>query len=210
MAVLMVGLAGSGCAQAPVEPPQTVVLRVTTTRGAPVAGAEVRLEGSLVARSDDSGAARFLIGGRNGESFAAQVQCPAPLKSPARPVVVRRLDIQGGAAEHSVKCEETQRKLLVAVRAENGPNLPILYLGNEIGRTDRSGAAHIKIDAEIHERVELALSTAEGDMVAVHPQNPIAAFEAADHDELREFAVTFTRDPKKVVRRAAPRGPQVF
>lgn len=175
-----------------------------------MAGAEVRLQNAVVARSDDAGIARLSVGGRDGDSFEIRVQCPSPLRSPARPVVVRRLDIQGGEAEHSVKCEETRRTLVVAVRADKGPDLPILYLGGEVGRTDRSGAAHVKIDADTHERVELTLSTMGGDMVGVHPQNPVAVFEPAEHDEVKEFAVTFTRDAKKKPRRVIPTGPKRF
>lgn len=212
-AVLVFLLAALACAceqRVTEAPPAHVVLRVSTTRGEPVAGADVRMRNTVVARSDEVGAAHLEVSGRDGDSFELYVQCPPPLRSPARPVVVRRLDIQGGAVEHAVKCEPTRRTLLVAVRADRGPDLPILFLGSEIGRTDQSGAAHIKLDADIHERVELALSTAGGEMVGVHPQNPVAAFEPSDHDEMREFAVTFTRDAKKKPRKAAPRGPTVF
>lgn len=186
----------SGCAPPP-PPPAKVLVRVTTTRGQPVADAEVRLKSVVVARSDDTGTAHMTIGGQDGESFELRVQCPPPLRSPVRPLVVRRLDTAGREAEHSVKCEASQRTLIVAVRAEGGPDLPIMYLGREMGRTDRSGAAHVKVDADINERIELTLSTAGREMVGVHPQNPVAVFEPTAHDELREFAVNFIRDPKK-------------
>lgn len=208
-AVLVTLLATQWC-EPPPERPASMVLRVTTTRGRPVLGAEVRVRGAVVARSDETGLARLVVSGRDGDSYEIQVQCPAPFRSPLRPVVVRRLDIQGGSAEHSARCEETQRTLLVAVRADNGPDLPIIHLGREVGRTDRSGAAHVKVDAEIHERVELTLSTAGGEMKGVHPQNPAAVFEASDRDELREFAVSFTRDPKKVPQKARQTGPTKF
>lgn len=208
---VLVGFLALPMCEPPPAPPVGVTLRVTTTQGRPVNGAEVRLRGSVTARSDEAGSARVVIGGKDGESFELHIQCPAPLRSPVRPLVVRRLDIKGGAVEHSVKCEETQRTLIVAVRADNGPDLPIVYLGNEIGRTDRSGAAHLKIDANIHERVELTLSTAQKKMKGVHPQNPVAVFEPADHDEIREFAVDFKSDPKKQgPKPAAPKGPQIF
>lgn len=205
-AVPFILLALPMCAQAP--PPASVTLRVTTTRGQPVVGAEVSLQRSVVARSDETGTARLEVRGRDGESFELYVNCPPPLRSPVRPVIVRRLDIQGGSAEHSAKCEETRRTLVVAVRAENGPDLPIIHLGREVGRTDRSGAAHIKIDADIRERIELTLSTAA--MTKVHPQNPAAVYEPANHDEIQRFAVTFTSDPKKVPRKPVVTGPILF
>jgi hypothetical protein len=208
-AVLVILLAQPMCGQPP-ETTASVVLRVTTTRGQPVAGAEVQIRNAVVARTDDAGTARLVVGGRDGDSFELHVECPPPLRSPLRPVIVRRLDIQGGEAEHAVKCEVTQRTLIVAIRADNGPDLPILYLGNEIGRTDRSGAAHVKIDADVRERVELSLSTADPKMKDIHPQNPGAVFEPSDHDDVREFAVDFKRDVKKRRAPAVRRGPAVF
>lgn len=208
-AVLIGAALASACKPAD-PPPVNVVLHVTTTRGAPVAGAEVRMRSAVIARSDESGRARIQVGGREGDSFELSVACPPPLRSPADPIVVRRLDIKGGDAEQTVKCEERRRTLVVVVRAENGPDLPILYLGKEIGRTDASGAAHVKIEADIHERVELTLSTAGKEWADVHPQNPVAAFEPGENDEVREFAVTFTRDAKKKPRAARPKGPTVF
>jgi len=189
-----------------------VSLRITTTRGAPVAGAEVIANGStnVVGRSDAQGLVKVDVAGKEGDSVELEVRCPTPLKSPEAKVLLRKLSIAGGNAEHAVKCEETRRSLVVVVRAENGPNLPILHLGKEIGRTDRSGAANIKIDADIRERVELTLSTQDPDLATVHPQNPAMAFEASAEDEVKEFAVTFTKDAKRKPPKVVPKGPQVF
>lgn len=201
-------MAAPACTPAPA--PVKVSLRVTTTRGAPVTGAEILMGRAVVARSDDTGAAKVDVGGREGDSFELEIRCPSPLRSPAAPIVIRRLAIAGGEAEHAVKCEETRRTLVVVVRADNGPNLPILHLGKEIGRTDRSGAAHVKIEADVHERVELTLSTAGEEMAGVHPQNPVAAFEPAENDEVKELAVTFTKDAKRKPPKVAPKGPVAF
>lgn len=201
-------VAFAGCKPAaPTATSAPVVLRIKNTRGAAVVGAEVLSGGDVVTRSNDSGLARLDVGGAEGDTFLVEVRCPPPLKSPA-PFPVRKLSIAGGDAEVAVKCEETTRSLVVVVRAENGPNLPILYLGKEIGRTDHSGAAHIEIDADVHERVELTLGTDEE--AGIHPENPSAAFEASDADEIRELAVTFTRDAKKKPRKTVPKGPTIF
>lgn len=184
-----------------------VLLHITTMRGAPVAGAEVLSGANVVTTSDREGRAQLHIGGLEGDTFQVEVRCPPPLKSPA-PFPVRKLSIAGGEAEVDVKCDETRRDLVVVVRAENGPNLPILYLGKEVGRTDRSGSAHLDIDVDVHERVELTLST-DGE-VGIHPENPSAAFEPSDSDEIRELAVTFTRDAKKKPRKTVPKGPTIF
>ena len=38
------------------------------------------------------------------------------------------------------------RRVVVAVKAENGPNLPVMYLNHAITRTDPSGAARFVLD----------------------------------------------------------------
>lgn len=192
---------------APPAPSAPIAVHVATTRGAVVAGAEVLSGSNVVAVTDASGNARLDVGGREGDTFEVEVRCPQPLRSPA-PLTVRKLSIAGGATEMTVKCEETTRTLVVVVRAENGPNLPIIHLGKEIGRTDRSGAAHIKIEADVHERVALTLDT-EG-LQGVHPQNPTTAFEPNENDEVRELAVTFTRDAKRKPSKPPPKGPVAF
>jgi hypothetical protein len=192
---------------APPSPAAPIALRVTSNRGAPVSGAEVLSGSNVVALTDANGAASLDVGGREGDTFEVEVRCPPPFRSPA-PLVIRKLAITGGATEMTVKCEETARTLVVVVRAEGGPNLPILHLGKEVGRTDRSGAAHLKIDADNRERIELTLST-EG-IEGIHPQNPTTAFEPNENDEVRELAVTFTRDAKRKPHKAPPKGPVLF
>lgn len=208
--VLLAVLLVSGCKTKPVPTLPKISIRASTTRGAPVTGAEVMMAGVVLARSDAAGAAKVDVGGSEGDTFELQVRCPSPLKSPAAPLVIRRLEIAGGDVEHAVKCEETRRTLVVVVRAEGGPDLPILYLGKEIGRTDASGAAHVRLDTDIKDRVELILGTDGAQMAGAHPQNPSATFEPADHDEVKEMSVTFKRDAKPKPHRVAPKGPVQF
>lgn len=191
----------------PPPPATKIAVRVTTSRGAPVDGAEILLGATVLARSDATGATSVDIAGREGDSFELEVRCPAPLRSPKTPLVVRRLTIGGGDVEHAVRCEETRRTLAVVVRAEGGPELPIIHLGKEIGRTDGSGAAHVQLDLDVKDRVELTLNTDGEAMADAHPKNPSAVFEPAEKDEVREFAVTFTRDAKRKPPRVAPKGP---
>lgn len=211
--VLLAVLLASGCKTKPVPsgPGESKIsIRASTTRGAPVTGAEVMMAGVVLARSDAAGAAKVDVGGSEGDTFELQIRCPSPLKSPVSPLVIRRLQIAGGDVEHAVKCEETRRTLVVVVRAEGGPDLPILYLGKEIGRTDASGAAHIRLDTDIKDRVELILGTDGAQMAGAHPQNPSATFEPSDHDEVKEMSVTFKRDAKPKPHRAVPKGPVQF
>jgi hypothetical protein len=87
--------------------------------------------------------------------------------------------------------------MVIGVRAENGPDLPVLYLGKEVARTDRSGAAHLTVTMNVHEKIELILGTSGKEAESLRPQNPVSVFEMPDHDDIQVFPVTFTREIKK-------------
>ncbi len=198
-------------------PPQKmapILVRVDGAPGERVADAEVVAGGVVVARSDDAGLARLDVRGAEGEVFDLSVRCPSGYRSPAAPIHVRRVEIAGATAtpEYAVTCTRTRHELVVAVLAENGPNLPVLYLGKEVARTDGSGAAHVRLEMNANDHAELTIGTSDAgaDTEKLHPQNPSAVFEMHESDDVQLFAVTFTRDRKKTAPRVAPRGPIAF
>jgi hypothetical protein len=189
-----------------------VDLRAQTETGVGVANADVFAGPKLVARTDRDGLARLFISGPEGETIYVRVDCPTGYRSPNEPLAVRRLGIAAAtkAPEYDVVCHELRHTMVVAVRAEGGPDLPVIYLGKEVARTDRSGAAHVTVAADVHDRIELTLSTAGKDSEKIHPQNPTATFEMPDHDDIQVFARQFTRDVKKAPPRPAGRRISVF
>jgi hypothetical protein len=206
MAPLIAGL----CAcQPPPPPPVTITVRARSEAGTFVPNADVYAGAVLVARTDREGLARLDIRGGEGDTFNVRVDCPPGYRSPNDPLPVRRLAIAATASvpEYDIVCHELRHTMVVAVRAEGGGNLPVLYLGKEVARTDRSGAAHVTIAMDVHDRIELTLATAGKANEKIHPQNPASVFEMPDHDDIQVFPVTFTRDaPPK----AAPRGGHVI
>jgi hypothetical protein len=189
-----------------------VAVKVVADTGAPVERARLLSGATVIASTDATGVAQVAVGGAEGETAQLSVKCPSGFKSPTEPLLVRRLEIAATATpEYRVVCQSTRHSLVVAVRAEGGPDLPLLYLGKEIARTDASGAANVMMEMDVHDRVELSLSTAGKDKEKLHPQNPVVVFEMADHEDVQVFAVTFTRDKKKPPKAAAPpQGPKVF
>jgi hypothetical protein len=94
------------------------------------------------------------------------------------------------------------RSIVVGIRAENGPNLPVMYLGKEVGRTDGTGTAHVALDLPPGETATLSLDTR--DAPALKPQNPDLVFRAGTRDELLLLDQKFTVTRKVVtVQRAA-------
>jgi len=204
------------CALVSCEPPPapavTVTVRARTETGTAVANADVFAGPTLVARTDREGLARLDIRGAEGDTFYVRVDCPTGFRSPNEPLSVRRLGIAATTAlpEYDVVCHEIRHTLVVAVRAEGGADLPVLYLGKEVARTDRSGAAHVTVAMDVHERIELMIGTSGKDNEKIHPQNPVSVFEMPDHDDMQVFPVTFTRDVKKAPPRAGGRRISVF
>ncbi|WP_394822984.1 hypothetical protein [Pendulispora albinea] len=208
---IALGASMIGCGEPTPPPSVAVVVRARAENGSPVGAVEIFMGPRLVARTENDGRAQLDVRGAEGETFSLQVKCPEGFRSPATLLPVRSFGVGAAAPpEYNVVCRETRHTLVVAVRATDGPNLPIYYLGKEVARTDRSGGAHVSMDMEVHDRVELMLGTAGKEFEKVHPQNPAATFEMPDHDDIQVFEMKFTRDKPKVVRRAKPSGPVVF
>jgi hypothetical protein len=91
--------------------------------------------------------------------------------------------------------------LVVAVRAQNGLNLPLRYLGREIARTDESGVCHALLQLPPSESVTLTLDTSGADKL--RPKSPEFKFTVPPHDEVVVFDQSFAREvePKPAVRR---------
>ncbi len=177
----------------------TVGVRARTEAGAKVANADLFAAGARIARTDREGLARLDIRGADGQTFLVRVECPPGYRSPADPLELTapRPTDAAPVPEYAVVCHPLRHTLVVGVRAEGGPDLPVLYLGKEVARTDRSGAAHVSVAMEVKQKVELTLGTTGKDGDRLRPQNPAAVFEMPDHDDVQLFPVTFTRDPRK-------------
>jgi hypothetical protein len=205
--VLVAAALPLGC-QSPAAPPSRVTVRVIDESKVAVAKAGITSGGEVIAQTNDQGLAGVSVMGKDGAVFPVLVRCPNGYRSPSAPVLIRRLRASEAAPEYLAKCTRLRHSLTVAVRAEGGPNLPILHLGKEVARTDPSGHAQLVVEGEVRERIELVLSTADPQLVKVHPQNPAATFEIGEQDERKMFEVKFTHDrraPAKVVARSGPK-----
>jgi hypothetical protein len=211
LAALALSSAMVACTPPP-PAPVNVAVRVVADTGAPVERARLLSGSATVALTDATGVAHIAVNGLEGQTFQVDVKCPAGFRSPVEPLLVRRFNIAATTdPEYRVSCQSTRHSMVIVVRADGGPDLPVIYLGKEIARTDSSGAASVMMEMDVHDRVELTLSTAGKEKEKIHPQNPVAVFEMADHEDVQVFAVAFTRDKKKPPRAAAPpRGPVVF
>lgn len=215
---LVVGLGlvaslATGCtkmsAQPPPAAPFTVAIAVEGDPGQPLTGAEILRSDKTVATTGPDGRAEITLAGADGETIDASIKCPAGHTSPARPVSIRLARTEDGTAPVvKVSCPPTQRRVIVAIKAENGANLPVVYLGKVITRTDASGAAHIALDVAPGAQFEVTLDTAEN--ARLKPPSPSRPFTVGQSDDILLYEQKFDVAKKKRGRhaKAKPTGPE--
>jgi hypothetical protein len=200
LAIPSLGLLGCGeDVKAKPKPPLEVSVIVSSDPGKPVASAEVVYNTKTIAKTDEKGIAKLTLRGNEGDSYEVAIKCPEGLESPQKPLTIPmlRLADPSQAPEYDVSCPPTTRTVVVALRAENGPNLPVMYLGRAVGRTDSSGAATILVpDVDAESQLVLTLDTSEKGNEALRPQNPSNTFVVKGQDDV------FAWDQKFVVEAA--------
>jgi hypothetical protein len=183
-----------------------LAILVESDPGKPLAGAVVSFAGKALATSDGRGRMLVHASGREGDVRSFQVACPEGHREPGAPlsVVLRRLADEGRVPEYVVACPPTERTVVVAVRADKGPNLSVRYLGREVARTDKSGIAHLSLKSAPEDTVEITLDTT--DSPRLRPRNPSTRFRVGQVDELFVYNQSFQVETPRGMARA-PRGP---
>src|SRR4051812_8950982 len=186
-------------------------VRISGDPGRPVMGAGLTFKGQRVAVSDAAGIARLSSQGQPGETVEYGVACPEGYRAPSTPLALRltRLRDDSAVPEYQVTCAPALRDVVIAVRAENGVDLPVKYLGREVARTDAAGAAHFLLRVEPGAQLELALDTHEKRWL--RPQDPVAHFLTRSEDEVFVFEQPFVvpKDTRHTVV-TSKRGPVHF
>ena len=170
------------------------MLQAETAGRAPLEGAEVTRNGRSLGKTGGSGALRLELAGSEGQLIELEARCPESYV-PERTVIgvtLRRLHASRKLPTYRLDCQSATRTAVVAVRATHGPDLPVMFLGREVARTDSSGVAHVALTLKPGERFELGLDTTGKPLV---PKSPRAVFVAGSEDELVFFEQRF--QPRK-------------
>lgn len=191
------------------DPPEPLkypaVVSVESDPGVPLAGAEIVLQNEVVATSGEDGLASLELRGSEGDILSASVRCPKGFLSPKEPLTMNLMRLVGiDTTQYSVRCAPTERTAVVIIRAQNGPNLPVLYLGKQVAVTDTAGAAHLHFRLAPETSFDLALVTDGVKSPGLLPANPIASFTTRDRDDVYVFDQKFKTPKRRVVRRTAP------
>ncbi len=197
--VVATSLAVSGCgALAPSPKPEfRALVRVEADPGQAIAGARVHYRDREVGVTSADGSVVLSLAGSEGQVFSLDVRCPQGFRSPDKPISVtlRRTLERSSQPEFRVSCPPAMRKLVVAIRAINGPDLPVVVLGRERTRTDASGAAHVVVESPPDARLQIQLDTSQRKDLL--PINPRVTIEVEDADEIVVFEQKFERQRPK-------------
>jgi hypothetical protein len=180
-----------------------VVVQVESDPGTPLAGARLLLQAKPIGESDPTGRVALKLPGTPGDVMALDTACPEGYRSPGVPLsVVLRSLAEDKRPEFRVRCPPLKRRVVLAVRAQHGADLPIRHLGKEIARTDATGAAHASLDVVPGETLTAVLDTS--DQPQLMPQHPELKLVVPERDEIVLFDQTFTVRKEKKARRARP------
>ncbi|MCL2724671.1 MAG: hypothetical protein FWD69_09570 [Polyangiaceae bacterium] len=202
-AVVLTAFAISSCKDLdpPPPPPFDVYIKVESDPGHPVVGATVTRASNVLATTGPDGRAMITLTGAEGDTTDVMVKCPEILQSPTTPTTIRltRYADPKKMPEYAVFCPPLRRHIVVAIRAENGANLPVKYLDKIVARTDVSGAAHFLLDAMPGEKIVVTLDTSEARRLSAQQQNPSTAFFARPADEILVWEQKFVLDKVKPI-----------
>ncbi len=186
----------------PPPPPIQVKISVESDPGHALPGASVWRETRELGATGVDGSVVVPLRGQDGDSVDLTVRCPQnEYLSPQKPIsVVLRRTLDQKVTEYRTACPPLYRNIVVAVRAENGPGLPIFHLNQFRGRTDASGAAHFTLRSKPGESVEVQILTRnEKAGEGLSPKDPTKTFIIKSQDEVLLFDQKFDVEKKKVI-----------
>lgn len=174
-----------------------ISVRVESDPGKPVSGASISRANRPLGTTAEDGRARLNIAGVEGEITDVMVTCPEGFQTPTKALSIRltRLAEKSKVPEYAVACPPAMRRVVVAVRAENGPNLPVMYLDRPVTRTDTSGAASFALEVPPGSQFTVALNTAE--RKDIKPISPSKLFVVNAQDDVFLFDQRFDVEKKK-------------
>ncbi|MEZ4220824.1 MAG: hypothetical protein R3B13_07815 [Polyangiaceae bacterium] len=204
LGVLSVGLWSCNLLRPPPTPSYESLIVVEGDPGQPLAGATVQYNKKVVGQSDASGHVNLKLHGAEGHVISLGVTCPDGFQQPAKPVSVVLRRLAGGAkAEYRVSCPRAMRRVVIAVRATNGPNLPVVYLGREVTNTDANGIAHVALSVPPNQGISLKLDTSANERLS--PKSPTNSFDVKNEDALFVLNQDFKVErPRRVYTRSKP------
>ncbi|HEY1955880.1 MAG TPA: hypothetical protein VGH28_09705 [Polyangiaceae bacterium] len=190
-----------GKLEEPPPPPFMVSVVVEADQDVPIPGAVVQRNNAEIGKTDVKGKAILTFSGEEGDQIDVWVKCPDGFDSPTKPVTValRRLGDPTKLAEYPVKCPPAEREVVVALLADNGPNLPVKYLGRDVARTDASGAATFMLKGKPGDHLDFLIDTSAKENEKLRPQNPSVSVMVDNKDGFYSLDQPFQVQKARIV-----------
>jgi hypothetical protein len=186
----------ASCTEPPPPDPFQISVKVESDPGRPIAGASISRANRPLGTTGVDGRSTLRIAGVEGEITDVVVVCPEGFLSPSKPINIKLTRLERTKIpEYSVPCPPSMRRVVVAVRADNGPHLPVLYLDRPVTRTDSAGAASFALEVPPGSQFTVALSTVE--RKDLKPINPSKLFVVSQQDDVFLFDQRFEVETKK-------------
>ena len=212
----VIGLSGTaslGCGglDPPSQKPFQFYVKVESDPSRAVPGASVLRNNTSIASTGLDGKAMITLKGSEGEITDVFVKCPETFQSPSKPLSVRLTRLSADESkipEYLVSCPPNTRHVVVAIKADNGPNLPVYYLNDLVTRTDLSGAAHFALKVPPNSSFTVRLDTNESPKLK--PPNPTRTFQVGAADDILVMEQKFEADKPKYVAPVKPTLPRAL
>lgn len=182
----------AACEEPPPPPSHVVLFRAESAPGVPLRSVSIAVDGQRLGETDSAGEYLHVRRAPEGTQARVEVTCPNAhhLEGTLSPLTLRRsvtLDPQATAAglphaiiRYAFRCAPDRRNIVLVVQARGTGargNLPIEVDGRELGRTDAAGSAHVALQVEPNQEINVLLATAT---IApeIRPSNPSWSFRA--------------------------------
>jgi hypothetical protein len=202
-------IAANGCASNVGPRTFQVLVQVESDIGVPLPGARILRDNREQGVTGPDGNLSLTLTGNEGDGTALRVSCPDDYASPeaALSVSLRSLAGSNNVPRYKALCPPLMRNLVVAVRTQHAPGLPVTFRGREVARTDQSGVAHVLLRVPPKQQIAIGLDTSADP--TLRPKSPELTFDMPQQDKIALFEKSFTRDqppPPKVKRPARDSG----
>jgi len=170
--------------------PRDLEVEVRAEDGAPIAGAQLRVNGDYLGTTSPLGRATLRVPASAGERVPLSVTCPAGFSAAPAEQVVPLSGVEPAKGPLRLSCQTEQREAVVVVHATGSTaGLPVLVDGVPVGQTDALGFAHVHVRARPDSAFDVSLDTSANDKLS--PTNPSQRFELDTNDQVFVFDTTF-------------------
>lgn len=191
--------AGCGAFESPPPPPPykaSIVVHGDPGRALPGAMVSTGSKGTPLVTGAD-GRVELVMHGAEGDVREVSITCPPGHQQITGSLQIRLTRLATAQLpEYELSCPPLRRKVVVAVRAENGPYLPVKYLNQVVATTDQTGAAHFALEIEPGS-FSVALDTSE--RKDLKPPSPAKIMTVGQQDDILVFDQRFELPKKKII-----------